>query len=300
MRILNFGSINVDWVHRVECIAEPGQTIAASVCEQGPGGKGANQSMALARAGAAVWHAGCVGLDGQWLIDLLEAEGIDTSLIRMDKNLPTGHAMIQVDDQGQNAIVASQNANGAISDDAIVEAMDCFDPGDWLLVQNETNAIADIVQAGKQRGMRVAINPAPVNTDIERVIAMGLADFLIVNQSEAQALLKASPRQAVDLAVRMAKHHQCDVLLTLGEYGALYVSGETVTRVAADVVDVVDTTAAGDTFIGYFLAGLADQMPLAANLERASRAATLCCQRAGAINAIPRLSLVDALPPVRE
>lgn len=297
MRILNFGSINVDWVHRVQHIAEPGQTVAAVVCEQGPGGKGANQSVAIARAGAAVWHAGCVGLDGQWLIDLLEAEGIDTGLIRMDENLATGHAMIQVDDRGQNAIVVSQNANGAITPDAIAEAMDCFDPGDWLLVQNETNAIADIVQAGKQRGMRVAINPTPVGACIERVIGLGVADLLIVNQGEAQALLKASPRQPTDLAVRMSKHFKCDVLLTLGAYGALYASGETVTRVAADTVDVVDTTAAGDTFIGYFLAGLADQMPLAANLERASRAATLCCQRAGAINAIPRLSLVDAIPP---
>ena len=195
MNILNFGSLNIDLVYQVEHIARPGETIASSSHQVFAGGKGANQSAALARAGARVFHAGQVGPDGQWLVDKLAGLGVDVQHIRVG-DVPTGHAIIQVDRQGQNSIVLFAGANAQIDRGAIDAALSHFDRGDILLLQNEINDVSYIIASASERGLTICLNPAPFGPEV-RAYPLELVDVLIVNETEATGLAGASePRRA--------------------------------------------------------------------------------------------------------
>lgn len=285
MNILNFGSLNIDLVYQVEHIARPGETIASSAHQVFAGGKGANQSAALARAGARVFHAGQVGPDGQWLVDKLAGLGVEVQHIRVG-DAPTGHAIIQVDRRGQNSIVLFAGANAQIDPAAIDATLSHFGAGDILLLQNEINDIPYIMAAAAKRGLQICLNPAPYDPQV-RDYPLDLVDLLIVNQTEATGLTGAST-----LAALAALCPRAQIALTLGAAGAQYHSPTEEFHLPAPHVEAIDTTGAGDTFIGYFLQGLTADMTARDAMARAVRAAALCVTRPGAMDSIPAADAV--------
>lgn len=293
-RILNLGSINLDHVYAVDHFVRPGETLASADYQLHAGGKGYNQTIALARAGADVAHLGAVGEEGQWLVERLAKEGVATDRIAMI-DAATGHAIIQVTPEGENAIVLYAGANHAIDGDAIRAALAKLGSGDWLLTQNETSAVAEAMRQAKERGLKIAFNPAPM-TDAVHDYPLDLVDLLIVNETEAEALAGESAEGAG--AALRKRYPQADVLLTLGSQGAKFLGKEGEIFQAAEKVKAVDTTAAGDTFIGFFLAELlASETDKAASedvyrraLELGCRASAVCVTRPGAARSIPRRS----------
>ena len=286
MNILNFGSLNIDLVYQVEHIARPGETIASSSHQVFAGGKGANQSAALARAGARVFHAGQVGPDGQWLVDKLAGLGVDVQHIRVG-DVPTGHAIIQVDRRGQNSIVLFAGANAQIDKRAIDAALSHFDRGDILLLQNEINDVSYIIAVASEQGLTICLNPAPFGPEV-RAYPLELVDLLIVNETEATGLAGAS-----ELAALASLCPRAQIVLTLGAAGAQYHSPTEEFHIPASQVEAVDTTGAGDTFIGYFLQGLTADMTARDAMARAVKAAALCVTRPGAMDSIPAADEVD-------
>ena len=286
MNILNFGSLNIDLVYQVEHIARPGETIASSSHQVFAGGKGANQSAALARAGAHVFHAGQVGPDGQWLVDKLAGLGVDVQHIRVG-GVPTGHAIIQVDRRGQNSIVLFAGANTQISRGAINAVLSRFDRGDILLLQNEINDVSYIIAAASERGLTICLNPAPFGPQV-RAYPLEWVDVLIVNETEATGLAGASTLAAL---AALCPHAQ--IALTLGAAGVQYRSPTEEFHLPAPHVEAIDTTGAGDTFIGYFLQGLTADMTARDAMARAVQAAALCVTRPGAMDSIPAADEID-------
>ena len=293
-RVLNFGSLNIDYVYVVDHIAREGETISGRSFEIFAGGKGANQSVALAKAGATVWHAGRIGRDGQWLKVKLDESGVDSSWVTADEDSRTGHAVIQVDRAGKNAIVLYPGTNWEIDRAQIDRALASFGDGDVLLLQNEINELPYLIEAGRERGMIVCFNPAPFE---ETVLDFPLdsVHVLIVNEVEGHGLSgggRCSPDEIMSsLADRFP---DADIVLTLGDRGVRgYVSGE---RISLDAVRtrVADTTAAGDTFIGYLWACRTRGQSWSESLATANRAAALCVGVPGAMDSIPSLSQVMA------
>ncbi len=303
MRILNFGSLNIDLVYRVPHIVRPGETIASRSFETFAGGKGANQSVALGRAGAPVWHAGRIGGDGRWLLDKLRGAGVDTSLTEVGDEA-TGCAVIQVDDEGQNAIFLNAGANHRITSEQIDTALGRFGRGDMLLLQNEINDGPCILEHGKARGMTVCLNPAPFGPELLDW-PLDSVDLLIVNTAEAAGLAGESDSDDVDdaaanplLASMRRRLPRAELVLTRGSKGVSWCGPDADPAAAlhlpAQAVKAVDTTAAGDTFIGYFLAGVAAGLDRPTALGRAQRAAALCVTRPGAMDSIPTRDEIDA------
>lgn len=287
MRILNFGSLNIDLVYRVPHIVRPGETIASRSFTTFAGGKGANQSVALGRAGADVSHAGRIGADGKWLLDKLRDAGVDTSRVQVGSE-PTGSAVIQVDDEGQNAIFLNAGANHKITTEQVTQTLADFGAGDLLLLQNEINDGARVLEQGKARGMTVCLNPAPFGPELldwplEQV------DMLVVNESEAAGLagLSETGDPVALLTALRAKFARTELVLTLGGRGVAWCGAGAVQQWPAESVKALDTTAAGDTFIGFFLAGIAGGMDRPTAIGRGQRAAALSVTRPGAMDSIP-------------
>ncbi len=280
--IYNLGSLNLDRVFRVPHIAAPGETLAASSLTTYPGGKGANQSVALARAGARVVHIGRIGADGQMLRDRLAAEGVEVRHVLEASDVPTGQAIIQVDDAGQNSIVILAGANGAILPADIEAALADTPAGSWLLAQNETSCVGEAMQLAKQRGLKVAFNPAPADDRVFGYPAE-LVDLWCLNETEHGQLHDLLPRKLAD---------DQEVLLTRGAGGAALWRADGELHLPAEQVEVVDTTAAGDTFLGYYLAGLVAGLSAEERLARAIRAAAICVTQPGAMDSIPGASEV--------
>lgn len=290
MAILNFGSINIDLVYRVAHIVRPGETITARSRQVFAGGKGANQTMALARAGAAVSHAGRIGDDGRWVLDRLAAEGVDVRLVQRDDG-PSGHAVIQVADDGENSIVIDGGANRRIDAKQIDDALARFAPGDWLVLQNEVSGIDRMIRAGRAAGLTVCFNPAPFDESVA-TLPLDLVDLLVVNEGECQAL--AGTDDVERGAGRLLDTVRQTVVVTLGGRGAMACERSGVQRVAARAVQAVDTTAAGDTFIGYLVAERAAGSDLQRAMHVAAAAAAVCVSRPGAMDSIPRRDEIEA------
>ncbi|MFZ1757481.1 MAG: ribokinase [Caldilineaceae bacterium] len=284
MTILNFGSINIDYVYRVPHLVRPGETIASSDYQQFSGGKGFNQSIALARAGAAVSHAGRVGEEGVWLRAQLAAEGAGVEYLEVIDG-PSGHALIQVDTDGENAIILFGGANRTFTPDDATAILRHFGPGDWLLLQNEISAMPEILSIAGERGLRVVFNPAPMGPEVLDYPLAGVSIF-VVNEVEGEAFTGEKEAEAI-LAGMRRRFPSATVVLTLGAAGAIYDDGSQRLAVPAQKVEVVDTTGAGDTFIGYLLAGLSAGDDPQTALETATRAAAICVTRPGAAPSIP-------------
>ena len=296
MKIINFGSLNVDYVYRLDHIVKPGETLASSEMQVNPGGKGSNQSVALKRAGADVWHAGMLGEDTAWMRERLEREGVDVRHVLISKEIHGGHAIIQVDVNGQNSIVLFGGANQAISAAQVEHVLMNAEQGDWLVLQNEINVTADVMAAGKAAGMKVCFNPAPFDEGVFNY-PLDCVDLFILNEHEAAGLackpVETAPEELV--ATLSAAYPNAMICVTLGEAGSvLWTAATGLIRQKAYPVQAVDTTAAGDTFTGYFLAELTRGASLAAALDTASRASAIAVTRPGALDSIPYLKELKA------
>jgi ribokinase len=285
MPILNFGSINIDHVFFLDHMVRPGETLASREVRQFAGGKGFNQSMALAHAGAAVFHAGKVGPDGLWLVDRLKENGVDTTLIQTVNTL-TGQAIIQVDREGENAIILFGGANREITDADVHKALSGFKPGDYLLLQNEISSIPEIIRLAEKRGMGIIMNPAPFGPEILRY-PLELVDLFILNEIEGRELTGEREFERICRAM-VRKFPQAVTVLTVGDQGAWMADTKRMFRVEAEKVKAVDTTAAGDTFVGYFVNEYIRGNDPALALRMACRAATICVTRPGAADSIPK------------
>ncbi|MEL6570509.1 MAG: ribokinase [Pseudomonadota bacterium] len=288
MTIWNLGSINADYVYSVPHIPKPGETLAATDRQVFLGGKGANMSVAAARAGTQVRHIGCVGADGTWAVERLLEWGVDTRNIDQI-DAATGHAIIAVDTDSENMIILHPGANGQIPHAQLQNALSEAQTGDWFVTQNETNLQRTGTGLAKKMGLKVAYAAAPF--DAERVQAvLPHLDFLILNEVEAEQLRSAVGQGPETLGVK-------DVIVTLGADGADWYAGGTTTHVPAIAVDPVDTTGAGDTFTGYVLAGLDRGMPMEQALKMAGKAAALMVTRHGTADVIPDLLEVQQFQP---
>lgn len=289
MKILNFGSLNIDRVYSVAGFVRPGETIHADSLHIYPGGKGLNQSLAAARAGAEVIHGGAVGPEGAFLLRQLSESGVDAARVRR-VDVETGHAVIQVNASGQNCIIVFGGANQCLSEDYVEEILALGCPGDYVLVQNETNAVGGIMRRAHERGLKVVFNPSPFPQNREE-LPLELVSCFMVNETEGAALagmeagVETDKEAVLDALAR--RYPQAAVVLTLGSGGAAYQQGRTRLFHPAYAVPVADTTAAGDTFCGYFLAGLCLGRPVERCLAEASAAAAIAVSRPGAAQSIP-------------
>lgn len=290
MRVLNFGSLNIDHVYQVDHVVRPGETIPSRNYRIFAGGKGANQSAALARAGAAVFHAGLVGPEGAWLVEKLAGLGVDMEFT-LTGDTPTGHALIQVDTAGRNAIVLFPGANQELTTSQIDAALASFGAGDLLVLQNETNLVPYLIEGARARGLRVCLNPAPFTPELD-TYPLGLVDILVLNEIEGRGLSGVEDTEGM-LAGLADRLPGCQVVLTLGAQGVAFRAPGEAFTVPAHPAEVVDTTAAGDTFLGFYLANLAAGSTARAAVEVAVRAAALCVSRPGAMDSIPRADEVS-------
>ncbi len=285
--ILTIGSLNIDHVYQVHEISRLGETIHSRSYSQFCGGKGLNQSLAAARGGAAVAHAGCVGPEGQWLVELLAAEGVNVSLIET-KEVATGHAIIQVNRRGENSIVVFGGANQSLTADHLARCFDRVRQPAYLLLQNETNVVGEAMHMARSRNVPVAYNPAPMDDDLWSRFPLEHVAILFVNEIEG-AMLAGSQSSADILHSMAAKLPHTALVLTQGAQGAACRQGDDTFSVPGHSVNVVDTTAAGDTFVGYCVAELARGRDLRSAVATANRAAAICVTREGAAPSIPRL-----------
>lgn len=285
MAIWNLGSINADYVYAVPHIPAPGETLAATGRKVFLGGKGANMSVATARAAAQVKHIGAIGPDGKWAKDRLLEYGVDTRHITSLAD-ETGHAIIVVDAGSENMIILHPGANVKIPQAILQNALSEAETGDWFITQNETNLQRTGAQLAKKMGLKVAYAAAPF--DAERVKAvLEHLDFLILNEVEAEQLKQATGQTPGDLGVP-------DVIVTLGSEGADWFGPKGKLHFDAVKVDPVDTTGAGDTFTGYVLAGLDRGLPMEQAIGQALKAGALMVTRHGTADVIPDLSEVQA------
>ncbi len=297
MRLLNFGSCNIDHVYSLESIVRSGETVSTYSLELFEGGKGLNQSIAAARAGMKVFHAGCIGEDGQMLRDIMQSSGVDLRYLKTVSER-TGHAIIQVSRSGENCILLYGGANLAVTREYIDEVLSHFFEGDMLLLQNEISCVDYLVEAAHKKGMRVILNPSPFNEEIKKIDISKLS-YLILNEHEAYALCGESEPEKIRQAI-LAMYPTLKTVLTLGRAGAVYFDADTQAAHPAFCVEAVDTTAAGDTFTGYFLASVAEGLSEKEALARASAASALAVSKKGAAPSIPIKNEVIAAEKILE
>ena len=285
MAIWNLGSINGDHVYALPHMPSPGETLAARSLTTGLGGKGANMSVACARAGATVRHIGAVGPDGTWAVDRLRNYGVDTTHIAT-LDAPSGHAIIAVDDRGENMILLFPGANRLLPRAHVDSALALAQPGDWFITQNETNLQTEAASLARAGGLRVAYAAAPFEaTSVETMLSH--LDLLILNEVEADQLVDTTGRTIATLGLK-------DVIVTLGAEGCLWFHEGRETSFPALRVTPVDTTGAGDAFTGYVLAALDDGAPMPDAIRLATRASALKVTRPGAADAIPTRQEAEA------
>lgn len=284
MRVLNFGSLNIDYTYRLSHIVKPGETITSTNLEIFPGGKGLNQSIALAKAGIHVYHAGCIGKDGQFLLETCKEAGVDISLVKQCC-VRTGNAIIQVSEEGQNSILLFPGANRQITKEYIDMVLEHFEAGDILLLQNEVNMIDVLIDQAKKKGMKIVMNPSPYDDNVRRC-DLRKVDLFFLNEIEGEQLTGKSNFEDM-LAVMRERYPMAGVVLTVGEKGAYYSDSNGYVRQEVKKTKVVDTTAAGDTFTGFFLKAILEGKDKKTALLWAVLAAGLAVSRKGAASSIP-------------
>lgn len=286
MTLYNLGSINIDHLYQVDHFVRPGETLGSTDYQTVLGGKGANQSIALARAGADVRHIGALGQQDDWALTQLQQAGVNTDQVAL---LPqaSGHAIIQLTRAAENAIILYPGTNHRLTEPQLEQALANGQTGDWLLMQNETNGLEAAITQARKQGLSIAFNPAPM--DVQRVRPLlSQIDWLIVNEVEAMDLTETLSVAEAESAL-VNTYPQLHTLLTLGKAGVVYLHQSHRDSVAAHSVDAVDTTAAGDTFIGYAMSALAAGKSPAQAMTLGSAAAAICVTRLGASSSIPTL-----------
>lgn len=273
------------------------ETISSHQLEVFSGGKGLNQSVAMGRAGAAVYHAGAIGKDGESLLKLLREAGVNVDFVSVLEETRSGNAIIQRDVHGDNCIILYGGANQEIAAEQVEEVLSHFSEGDFLVLQNEINEMPYIMEKAYQIGMKIVLNPSPMN---ERILKMPLdkVDYFILNEIEAKGILGIAHDKDVGGETLLSELHRkfpnAKVVLTLGEEGSLYVDNLHRIQQAIYPTEVFDTTAAGDTFTGYFMAGLVMGCSVEECMDQAARASSIAVSRAGAAPSIPHMDEVRA------
>lgn len=294
MKVLCFGSLNIDYAYKVEHFVSKGETLSSSALNVFSGGKGLNQSVALSKAGAKTFHAGAVGEEGRFLLDELSAAGVDTGFVEMKKDVRTGHAIIQNSLDGDNCILLFGGANRSITEEQAENVLSHFGKGDVLVLQNEISGLEYILSTGKEKGMTVVLNPSPID---EALLKMPIekADILILNEVEAGRILGKEVSEGEKAAKELfEKYPKTDILLTMGEKGSFFKNAEKTAFQPAFRVKAVDTTAAGDTYTGYFVAGIMEGMPSEKAMELAAKASAIAVTRPGASPSVPERAEVEA------
>lgn len=289
MKLYNLGSLNIDYVYRVQHFVKPGETISSYGREIFAGGKGLNQSVALARAGAQVIHGGIIGEDGEFLKNLLQNAGVDTHYISTLKE-PNGHTVIQVDEYGQNCIILYKGTNHCITNEYLNEFLSEGSERDFLLLQNETNCLREAMEIAHEKKMQIALNPSPLGEELW-TLPLSYVNWWFCNEIEGTALFGGEKDHIAEpekiMGNFLKKYPKSHLILTLGKNGSYYCEKETAYFQKAFSVDTVDTTAAGDTFLGYFLAGIVNGKEASIALKEAALAAAICVTKKGAAPSIP-------------
>lgn len=290
MRILNIGSMNIDYVYKVEHIVSEGETQNVLLVETNVGGKGLNQSVAATRAGGTVFHAGMIGKEGKILVDFLKKSEVDISLVSLCEK-DQGHAVIQVDKQGRNSILVYGGSNKMITKEYIDKVLEEFSSEDILMVNNEVSEAEYMLKKAHEKNMKTVFNASPIdnilfNMDLNNVT------YLVVNESEGEALSgEKEPKMMLESILH--KYHDIRIILTLGPDGSMYRDKEKTVYQESYKVEVKDTTAAGDTFMGYFTAGIAKGLKAEDCMKMASMAAAIAVTKHGAAETIPYITLVN-------
>lgn len=291
MKLLDFGSLNIDHTYQLPHLVRPGETLASDSYHKSEGGKGFNQAVALAKAGQEVYLAGAIGQDGLFLRDYLQELGVHTEHLCV-LDAPTGHAMIQLDTEGQNCIILFGGTNGMITEAMIDEVLADFGTGDYLLLQNEISHVDSIICAAHAKGMHIILNPSPMSPEL-LTWPLELVEWFILNEIEGADITgKTQPEEMLDELLR--RYPACHVVLTLGERGSVY--ADATQRIAQSIVPAhtVDTTAAGDTFTGYFIHALLQGEAIQQALKTAACASAITVSRPGAGRSIPAAEEVQA------
>ncbi len=284
MKVLNFGSLNLDYVYPVDHIILPGETEPAGGVTLHCGGKGLNQSIALAKAGVPVYHAGLVGEEGQVLIETCLKNGVKTDYIKTISGR-SGHTIIQVDRHGQNSILLFGGANRRITEEFIEEVLKDFEKGDILVLQNEINLLDRIIDRAYEKGMRIVLNPSPFDEALKKCDLKKVSLFLL-NEIEAEQM--TGEKEAERALDRMRElYPEAGIVLTLGALGSVWQGKEGRIRQGIYQVKAVDTTAAGDTFTGYFISSMIGGLPAGEGLSLAAKASAIAVTRHGAADSIP-------------
>ena len=291
MNVVNFGSLNIDHVYAVDHFCRAGETIHTKSYTQNAGGKGLNQSIAVSRSGQKVHHAGLLGPEGARLAELLSGSGVDLRYLK-HTDVPQGHAVIQVQPDGQNCIFLYGGSNQAVTPQEIDEVLMQLNAGDYLLLQNEIANLTYLLRAAAQRGLRVVLNASPISDELLNADLSGV-DWLVVNEIECAAMAGCGDAQAGYETLKQ-RYPSLGILLTLGSEGSVSWKDGTEVRQCAYPVKAVDTTGAGDTFMGYFVGCLAQGMGREAAMQYAAMASAISVTRPGAAPSIPLMEEVRA------
>lgn len=289
MKVLNFGSLNLDYVYQVESILIPGETQASKDRQIFCGGKGLNQSIALAKAGIPVYHAGLIGEGGEPLLEVCKENGVNTEFIRQIPG-PSGHTVIQVDKNGQNCILLFGGSNQSMTREFVDEVLDSFEEGDIILLQNEINELDYIIDRAYARHMMIILNPSPFDQALEHCDLTKISLFLMNEIEGFQITGEKDPDKILQKVKEL--YPKAKVVLTLGSDGSVYQDDTEIYRQGIYKVKAVDTTAAGDTFTGYFISSIIDGLPVQEGLKLAARASAIAVSRPGATASIPLRSEV--------
>ena len=296
MKILSFGSLNIDYVYSVPHFVKKGETLSAKELNVYTGGKGLNQSIALARAGVETYQAGAIGTDGMFLLEQLKEAGVKTDLVKILDDGRTGNAIIQNDDEGDNCIVLFGGANQAITKEQVDEVFKDFTNEDYLLIQNEINELSYIVEKAKEEGMKIILNPSPMNEKIMK-LPLDQIDYFILNEIEAMQILEMDKPEEIDGKYIASLLHErfkdATIVLTLGSEGSVCISDDEYVEQSIYKVKAIDTTAAGDTYTGYFIAGILNGKTIKESMDIASKASAIAVTRQGAAPSIPVLEEVE-------
>ena len=296
MKILSFGSLNIDYVYSVPHFVKKGETLSAEELNVYTGGKGLNQSIALARAGVETYQAGAIGTDGMFLLEQLKEAGVKTDLVKILDDVRTGNAIIQNDEEGDNCIILFGGANQAISKEQVDEVFEHFKKEDYLLIQNEINELSYIVEKAKEEGMKIILNPSPMNEKIMK-LPLDQIDYFILNEIEAMQILEMGKPEEIDGKYIASLLHErfkdATIVLTLGSEGSVCISDDEYVEQSIYKVKAIDTTAAGDTYTGYFIAGILNGKTIKESMDIASKASAIAVTRQGAAPSIPVLEEVE-------
>ena len=293
MKILNYGSLNIDYTYSVDHFVRGGETMSSEEMHVFSGGKGLNQSIALSKSGAEVWHAGAIGTgDGDFLIRQLKEAGVNTEYISVLDG-KTGHAIIQKAKDGGNCILLFGGANQQITREMVDGVMDHFEKGDYLVLQNEISEIGYIMERAREKGMVLVFNPSPMDDKIS-TYPLEYVDYFLLNEIEAGDICGEQGSGEELLQKLSDKFPESKIVLTLGGDGSLYRDGQRILTQGIYKVPVADPTAAGDTFTGFLIGGLVQGLDAGEALDLAAKAAAIAVSRPGAAPSIPSREEVEA------